>query len=118
MDRFIIILFLFISCASPQAVCDFKAEIQAGSICNIYTIDDSISQNVIYYNAPDLQSSLDTFLMDNDLSAIGVVSFDTLSRTYTIEIINTILSFDAVRWSNSPGCTWPEYTAFDKTCLE
>ncbi len=119
--KYLIIILLSISCVSPE-LCSFTAEVQAGRICNIYTNTDnnldSISTTPFIVATNELQDSLDAYLVQNDLSAIGTVTFDPFDRSTRVEIDNTILSFDFVKYSNSPGCTFPEFEMFSKTCIE
>lgn len=115
--RILIIFILFLLSCSSADQCDYSVSIQTNSICNIYIDGDSLVQDY-QFNLPDLQSLRDSIqshlLVDPE--ATSSVLFDSLNRTWQIEILNSSIPFDSVRYSNSPNCTWPEYISFIETC--
>lgn len=121
MRVFLITFFLAMigGCQSEQApFCEYSVAQQANEIYMIYADGDSLDLGYPY-TSPDFQSLVDTlngWLELNDTSSgTGVMINVDQNRTIHLHIWSSI-TFDSVRFSNSPNGAFPFYKSFDVNC--
>ena len=114
-----IILLIFVGCHTEQPTfCEYTLEQGANEVWMIYADGGSI--DLAYpYTSPDFQPLVDTlnaYLEENDTSNdTAVMMYVDSNRTIHFNIWSSI-TFDSVRFSNTPGGAFPFYQSFEVNC--
>lgn len=120
MRVFSIIFFLALigGCESEQPqLCEYTMAQQANEIYMIYADGDSLDLDYPY-TSPDFMPLVDTlngWLELNDTSGSGVMMNVDQNRTIHLHIWSSI-TFDSVRFSNSPNGAFPFYKSLGVNC--